>query len=191
MTLTRSITRLALVTASLLLIPLVAMQFTSEVNWTGSDFVFAGVVLFGAGLTFILIARKWNNTTYRLAVGVAVVAGFLLVWANAAVGLIGSEHNPANLLYGGVLVVALLGAFVARFRPLGMSNAMFAAALTYVLVTAVALFVWKPTGAAAEPQAPLLNVLVANGVFAALWAIAGLLFRRASTTSSDSGHQLA
>jgi hypothetical protein len=191
MTLTQSITRLALVTAFLLLIPLVAMQFTQEVNWTGSDFVFAGVVLFGAGLAFILIARKWNNTTYRLAVGVAVVAGFLLVWANAAVGLIGSEHNPANLLYGGVLVVALLGAFVARFRPLGMYNAMFAAALTYVLVTAVALLVWKPTGAAAEPQAPLLNVLVANGVFAALWAVAGLLFRRASATSPDAGRHLA
>jgi hypothetical protein len=191
MTLTQSITRLALVTAFLLLIPLVAMQFTHEVNWTGSDFVFAGVVLFGAGLVFVLIARKWNSTLYRMAVGVAVAAGLLLVWANAAVGLIGSEHNPANLLYGGVLAVALLGAFAARFRPLGMSNAMFAAALTYVVVTAVALFVWKPTGAAAEPQAPLVNVLVANGFFAALWAVAGVLFRRASATGSNSGCQLA
>lgn len=191
MTLPQSIVRIALATALLLLIPLVAMQFTAEVNWTGSDFVFAGVVLFGAGLTFVLIARKWDNGAYRLAVGVAVLAGLLLVWANAAVGLIGSEHNPANVLYGGVLAVALIGAFAARFRPLGMSNAMFAAALVYVLVTAVALFVWKPTGAAAEPQAPLLNVLVANGIFAALWAVAGLLFRRASATSSHLGRQLA
>jgi hypothetical protein len=191
MTLTQSIVRLALATAFLLLIPLVAMQFTNEVAWTGSDFVFAGVMLFGAGLTFMLIARKWNSTTYRIAVGVAVAAGLLLVWANAAVGLVGSEHNPANLLYGGVLAVALIGAFVARFRPLGMSNAMFAAALTYVLVTAVALFIWKPTGAAAEPQVHLVNVLVANGVFAALWAVAGLLFRRAGATGSNQNRQLA
>ncbi len=31
----------------LLLLPAVAMRFTAEVNWTGSDFVFAAVLLFG------------------------------------------------------------------------------------------------------------------------------------------------
>ena len=191
MTLTQSITRIALATALLLLIPLVAMQFTKEVVWTLADFVFAAVVFFGAGLTYVLIARKWNSTAYRMAVGVAVAAGFLLVWVNAAVGLIGSEDNPANLLYGGVLAVALSGAIAARFRPLGLSRAMFAAALTYVLVTVVALFVWKPTGTAAEPSVYLLNVLVANGLLAALWVVSGLLFRRASATASNADRQLA
>lgn len=193
MTLTQSITRVAFATALLLLIPFVAMQFTREVVWTLSDFVFAAVVLFGAGLLFVLIARKWDNTAYRLAVGVGVAAGLLLVWANAAVGLVGSEHNPANLLYGSVLLVALIGAFVARFRPLGMSRAMFGAALTYAVVTLIALFVWKPTGAAAEPQVGLVNVLGINAVFAALWAVAGWLFRRASATGSgsDSSRRLA
>ncbi|SHL17298.1 hypothetical protein [Hymenobacter psychrotolerans] len=191
MTLSKSLLRIALATGLLLLIPLVAMQFTQEVNWTFSDFVFAAVLLFGTGLTYVLIARKWNSLTYKLAVGVGVAAGLLLVWANAAVGLIGSEHNPANLLYLGVPVVALVGAFVARFQPLGMSKAMFAAALTYVAVTAIALFVWKPTGAAAEPNAPMLNVLVANGVFAAIWAVSGLLFRRASATGSTLNQHLA
>lgn len=191
MSLTKSLVRLALVTAFLLLIPLVAMQFTQEVNWTFSDFVFAGVVLFGAGLTFILVARMGNSGTYRLAAGVAVAAGLLLVWANAAVGLVGSEDNPVNLLYGAVLVVALVGAIVARFRPRGTANAMFAASFTYALITVLALFVWTPTGAAAEPAAPLLNVVVANGVFAALWAVAGILFRRADTTSTGFKQQLA
>ncbi|HEX8504990.1 MAG TPA: hypothetical protein VF630_06455 [Hymenobacter sp.] len=191
MTLTKSITRVALATGLILLIPLVAMQFTREVNWTGSDFVIMGVLIFGAGLAFVLIARKWDNATYRLAVGVAVAAALLLVWANLAVGLVGSEHNPANLLYGAVLAVALMGAFVARFRPLRMSFAMFGASLTYVVVTAIALFVWKPTGAAAEPQAPMVNVLIGNGVFAALWVVSGLLFRRAGATGSSRGQQLA
>jgi hypothetical protein len=191
MTLTKSILRIALVTAFVLLIPLVAMQFTTEVNWTLSDFVVAGVLLFGAGLLFTLLARLGNNRPYRLAVGVAVAAGFLLVWANLAVGLVGSEHNPANLLYGSVLAVALGGAFIARFQPLGMSRAMFATALTYVVVTAIALLVWPPATANAEPIANLPNVLVGNGLFAALWAVSGWLFQRASTTGSQLSQQLA
>ncbi|GAB2791351.1 hypothetical protein HNQ93_003465 [Hymenobacter luteus] len=191
MTLPKSILRVALATGLLLLIPLLAMQFTQEVVWTFSDFVFAGVLLFGTGTAYVLIARKWNNTTYKLAVGVGVAAGLLLVWANAAVGLVGSEDNPANLLYLGVPVVALTGAIMARFRPLGMSNAMFAASLTYVAITAIALFVWTPTGAAAEPQVHSVNVLVANGVFAAIWAVSGWLFRRASATGSTLHQQVA
>lgn len=191
MSLTKSLLLVALATGLLLLIPLVAMQYTAEVNWTFSDFVFAAVVLFGAGSTFVLIARMGSNGTYRLAAGVGVVAGLLLVWANAAVGLVGSEHNPANMLYALVLLVALGGAIAARFRPLGTSNAMFAASLTYVIITVLALFVWTPTGAGAEPTAPLLNVVVANGVFATLWAVAGILFRRADTTSTGFKQQLA
>jgi hypothetical protein len=191
MTLTKSILRIALVTAFILLIPLVAMQFTAEVNWTLSDFVVAGVLLFGAGLLFTLLARLGNSRPYRLAVGAAVTAGFLLVWANLAVGLVGSEHNPANLLFGSVLVVALGGAFIARFQPLGMSRAMFAAALTYVVVTAIALLVWPPAAANAEPVANLPNVLVGNGLFAGLWAISGWLFQRASTTGPQLSQQLA
>jgi hypothetical protein len=191
MTLIKSISLVALGTALLLLIPLVANQYADGEGWSPGDFVAAGVMLFGSGVTFVLIARKWDNTLYRLGVAVAVAAGLLLLWANAAVGLVGSEDNPANLLYVGVLAVAFIGALVARFRPLGMSRAMFGAALTYVVVTAVALFVWKPTGAGAEPSVHLLNVLVANGVFAALWAVAGLLFQRASTAGPGKSPRLA
>lgn len=190
MTLTKSIARVALTTGLLLLIPLTAKLFLADMAWDLFDFIAAGILLFGAGLTFVLIARMGNNATYRIAAGVAVAAGLLLVWANLAVGLVGSEDNPANLLYGGVLAVALFGAFAARFRPLGMSNAMFAAALTYVVVTAVALFVWKPSGAAAEPSVRLVNVLVANGLFAAFWAVSGWLFRRASNSNSNLNQQL-
>ncbi len=42
----------------LLLIPLVAMQFTNEVNWTLSDFVVAAVLLLGTGLIFEFVMRK-------------------------------------------------------------------------------------------------------------------------------------
>lgn len=191
MTLAQTLVRVALATAVLLLIPLGAMQLTHEVAWTLADFMVAGPLLFGTGLTYACLARLGNNATYRVALGVAVLAGLLLVWATLAVGLVGSEHNPANLLYGSVLAVAAIGALVARFRPLGMSRAMFGAALTYVLVTVIALVVWVPPAAAAEPPAGRVDVLLANAAFAALWAAAGGLFRRASALSSQPRQQLA
>ena len=186
MTLTKSITRLALATVCLLLIPLVAMQFSSEVVWTLSDFVIAGILLFGTGLTYLLVARLGNNGAYRLAVGVAVLAGLLLVWVNLAVGFIGSEDNPANLLYGGVLAVAFTGAIVARFRPQGMAYAMFAAALVQFVVPFVAAAIWRP-----EVNMGMVQVLVLNTIFAGIWATSGGLFRRASGTGSTLSHQPA
>jgi hypothetical protein len=186
MTLTQSITRVALGTALLLLIPLVAMQFTSEVVWTLSDFVIAGALLFGTGLTYLLVARLGNNGTYRLAVGIAVMAGLLLIWGNLAVGFIGNEDNPANLLYGGVLAVAAIGAIAARFRPQGMAYAMFAAALAQFVVPLIAAAIWQP-----EVDLGMMQVLALNTVFAGIWATSGWLFRRASGAASTLSHQLA
>ncbi len=174
MTLTKSLTRLALATVGLLLIPLVAMQFTKEVNWTLSDFIVMGVLLFGAGLTYVLVARLGSNGSYRLGAGVAVAAGLLLVWGNLAVGFIGNEDNPANLLYGAVLLVAAVGALVARFRAPGMARAMFGAALTQVAVPLVAAAIWRP-----ELNLGMLYVVALNTIFAGIWAVAGWLFRRA------------
>lgn len=179
MTLSQSIGRVALGTASLLLIPLMANLLVAGMAWSVVDFMVAGTLLFGAGLAFVLLARLGDSTPYRLGVGVAVTAGLLLVWANLAVGLVGSEDNPANLLYGSVLAVALLGAVAARFRPLGMARAMFGAALSYVAVTLIALFGWPPS-TAAEPMGHLPNALAANAAFAGLWAVAGGLFSRAA-----------
>lgn len=191
MTLTKSISLVALGTALLLLIPLTAKLTMPGMLWTAEDFVAAGIMLFGSGLTFVLIARMGDNSMYKLATGLGVAAGFLLVWANLAVGLVGSEDNPVNLLYGLVLVVALIGSIAARFRPLGMSNAMFAASLTYVVITIIALFIWPPAAEATEPSVLRINEIVANGLFAAVWAGSGWLFRRASASSSHQNRQLA
>ena len=75
------------VTLLLLCIPLVAMQFTEEVNWTLSDFVVMGALLFVTGLVFEYAMRKLKTTTQRLiAVGV-IALGFLYIWAELAVGV--------------------------------------------------------------------------------------------------------
>jgi len=71
----------------LLLIPLVAMQFTDEVNWTALDFVVAGFLLLGTGLIFDLIIRNIKNTKYRIAISVVLLLVLLLTWAELAVGI--------------------------------------------------------------------------------------------------------
>ncbi len=82
-----SILRIVLVTAAILLIPLVAMQFTDQVVWTLSDFVMAGVLLLGTGLLRELIVRKVTKTSHRIILVGALFAALLLVWADLAVGI--------------------------------------------------------------------------------------------------------
>src|ERR687897_1390788 len=130
----RSVFGVALATAFVLLIPLLAAP-----AWTLNDFVVAGALIFGTGLTYKLVARKAGNITYRAAVGIALAAAFLLVWLTGAVGIIGSEDNNANSMYIGVLGVGILGAIVARFRPHGMARMLLATALAQALVAVIAL----------------------------------------------------
>lgn len=158
--------RIVLTTALILLLPLIAMRFTDEVVWDPADFAVAGVLLIGAGLTFELIARKAGNFAYRAAVCIAVTAALLLVWVNLAVGIIGNEGNPANLMYLGVLAVGIVGAVVARFQSYGMARALLAMALAQVLIAVIALI----TG--------LGQTFVMTGFFIALWLTSAWLFRK-------------
>ena len=124
--------------ALILLIPVVAMQFSDEWNWDLFDFVFAGTLLFGAGLTYELVAKKGGTTAYRAAVGVAVATALVLVWVNAAVGIIG-DHEFFNLMYFGVLAIGAVAAIIARFEPQGMARALLAVAIAQMLVPLIVL----------------------------------------------------
>jgi len=170
----KTIIRILLTTASLLLLPLLAMQFTDEVAWDLADFVVAGALLAGTGFTYELVARKGGNIAYRAAVGIALAAALLLVWLNLAVGIIGNEDNPANLMYIGVLIVGLIGAVIARLEPRGMARALFATALAQALVLVIALIIWKPAFTSG-----VLGVFALNAFFAVLFVGSALLFRRA------------
>ena len=86
----KQLLRVVLVTAAILLIPFVAMQFTGEVNWTASDFVIMGVLLFGTGLLLQFAANKIRSTKSRLLAIAAIAFVFLFVWAELAVGIVGS-----------------------------------------------------------------------------------------------------
>lgn len=74
----------------LLLLPLIAMQFTSEVNWTFSDFIVAGVLLFGTGGLIELAVRKIHKVITRVWVILGILVALLLVWIELAVGIFGT-----------------------------------------------------------------------------------------------------
>ena len=158
--------------ALLLLLPLAAMQFTAEVNWTAEDFVFAGVLFGSVGLAFEFIVRKSASLAYRLGAALAVVAAFLTIWVNAAVGMIGD--GPYNLLFGGVLLIALIGAVVARFEAAGMARAMVAAAIAQGLLSAV--------GMATDVHGGVLSM-----TFVGPWLLAAWLFRKAGRDRALAG----
>lgn len=79
-----------LTVAFLLLIPLIAMQFTNEVNWSFFDFIVAGLLLIGTGLAFELVMRKIRKPRYRIAVFATILIVLVLIWVELAVGIFGT-----------------------------------------------------------------------------------------------------
>ena len=162
--------------ALILLLPLVAMQFTEEVNWNVADFAFAATLIIGTGLTYELAVRKRSSVVYRAGVGVALAAVFILIWANGAVGIIGTENNSANLMYGGVFAIGVVGTILARLQPRGMARALYAMAFAQVVVAVIAL---AGGLGAADPSWPL-DLLGLTAFFVALFVGSALLFQKAA-----------
>ena len=152
----------------LLALPAIAMQIgAGGVDWSAGDFIVMGAMLGLACGACELAARASGNGSYRLAAGIATGTAFLTVWVNLAVGMIGTEDNPYNQLFGGVLLVALAGSVVARFRPRGMAWAMSAAAALQAILAAIGLSV--------DQRGAILGM-----IFALPWLLSALLFRRAA-----------
>jgi hypothetical protein len=119
----------------------------------------------------------WHSMRYKLALGLALTAAFLIVWLNAAAGLIGIEDDdPANLLYVGVLAIAFIGAVMARLQPRGLARAFLATALALTLVGAIALRL--------PNTASSLQIVTLHGIFVVMFAIASLLAWRTARKGS-------
>jgi hypothetical protein len=89
-TLGRDLGRVLIGTAAILLLPLLAMRFTREVNWGPLDFAVAAILLAGTGSVYVLLTRKLRTAIQRRAIGGGLLLTFLLVWAELAVGVFGS-----------------------------------------------------------------------------------------------------
>ncbi|WP_138429056.1 hypothetical protein [Fodinibius saliphilus] len=174
----KSIGKLALATVILLLLPLLAMQYTNEVMWTLSDFIVGGILIFSTGVTYLLVTQKLapkigNKSIYKIAVGFTLFSGLFLIWANLAVGIIGAENNPFNLIYFGVIAIGIIGSLITRFKPKEMSHLMFATAICLVGITINAL----TSGMQNNPDSSVFEILGINGLFISLFLVSALLFR--------------
>ena len=164
--------------AGLLILPAVAMNFTAEVNWTLSDFLIMGLMIGCVGLGIELAVRATRNNKYRGGAAAALLTGFLVTWANGAVGIIGNEDHPANLMFFAVIGIAIGGAFLARFKARGMARTMALAALGQFAVPLIAMAIWSP-----PIDLGLIKTLLFNSVFACLWLASAWLFREASESA--------
>ncbi len=179
--LSKNLLYLAAGTATILLIPFIAMQFTPEVVWTLSDFIIAGALILGTGCTYLFITRKSGTNAYRVAVGLALGTGFFLIWSNLAVGVIGSEDNPINLAYFGVIAIGIIGAFFSSFKADGMVITLFVAAMAQALIAFVAIF----GGYYQSPPSSVMEILGVNGFFVTLWIVSALMFRYAAQKEAE------
>lgn len=154
--------------AGLLSLPLIAMRFTNEVNWTAFDFLVMGMMLAAVCLAFELALRMARNGYYMLGAGLAAGTAFLITWSNLAVGIVGNENNPVNLIFFGIVAIAVVGTLVSRLQPSGMARTMLVAGFAQAATVVLALF----------KEAPIVAVI--PGVFTAMWLLSSVLFGKAA-----------
>jgi hypothetical protein len=157
-------------------IGLLTIPLINKWPWTLSDFIFAGVMFAIVGGTLELAIRASGNTSYRAGAAVALGTAFLTVWINLAVGIIGNENNPLNLMFFGVIAAAIVGAIVAKFEAAGMGRAMIVAATLQGLIGVGTLLAgW---GSSEPPGIVKLFILIE--LFGGGWLLSAWLFRSAA-----------
>ena len=152
---------------------LLLLPYVGDAPWSMGDYIFAAILFGGIGLAFELIVRTSSSLAYRLGAALAIVAAFLIVHATGAVGMIGDEGDPYNLLFFGVIALALAGAIAAGFRAQGMAYAMAGA------------FVAQ-TGLSVGGMPMDLRGGILSAVLGGVWLLSAALFWRDAQSSHAS-----
>lgn len=153
---------------ALLSLPAIAMWAGADgVLWTASDFVIFAIMLAILGGGIELAMLRSSNLAYRLGAIAACGIGFLTIWADLAVGMIGSENNDYNLIFLGIVLAAAIGAALVRGNAGGMSKVTFTAG--------AAQFVTAAIGYSADPRGAVFSM-----AFAVPWLVSGALFASAA-----------
>lgn len=111
-------------------------------------------------------------TAHRAGLALAAATALFLFWAMGALGVIGEEGDPADLMYLGVLGIAVGGAVGSRLEAGGMARAMAATAIAQGLVSVIALLM----GEHLSPVTSVVEILGVNAMFIVLFATSALLF---------------
>ena len=125
-----------------------------------------------------------ETDSYRFATILALATAFILVWLIGAVGVIGVEGDPFDLMYFGVLAVGIIRAITTRLQPHGMARALLATALAQALVTVIALIIGKHQSSASSVP----EILILNGFFIALFLGSSRLFGNAARDETAAGN---
>lgn len=78
---------IALATVAVLSVPFVSMQFSEEVNWSFTDFLVVGFLLFGGASLFVHVARVAPRK-YRALIGIGFAIAIFAAWVHLAVGIV-------------------------------------------------------------------------------------------------------
>lgn len=156
---------------ALLILPAIAMRLTPEVDWTASDFIFAAIILTALGIGGEIAFRVGRSAPHRMGIGIAAIGGFLTVWINGAVGMLGSEGEATNLAFIAMAGVAAVLSFLVWFRPSSMRWIMTVLSAGQFAVGVAAGF-WTMPGHAIE-----WGVLA---FFALIWGAAAACFHAAN-----------
>jgi hypothetical protein len=160
---------------ALVLAPLVARQFTAEVQWDETDFIIATVIFGIIGALVELTVRLTANPFARAGSFLAILAGLMVLWANLSVGMIGEAGNPVNLLFGVVLLIAVAGAWLSMLHWLILPSFMLAAGVTQF---AIGLFAGI---LASDFRGGLFTILLST-----LWWLASVFFAIAGRSQRGS-----
>lgn len=161
---------------TLIIIIILTKQFISKIEWNETIAYILIILTIGA-IYELWQLLKIHNRTYRIALSVGIFGAFLILRVNGAVGIIGSEDNPANLMYWVVLLIMLIGSLISRFKEHWMSLTFFSAAIVQILIPIFALFIWPATVSWGE--AGIMGVFIFNSVFAGIFIISALFFQHA------------
>jgi len=112
----------------------------------------------------------------KKAYWIGFVSLFLLLWANGAVGIIGSENQDANKLYYLILIWIVLGMFLSRFKLMGMYYTFLIAAFIQLIIPFVAMLIWKDLS---WGGLGMHGVVLINTVFAFLFVLSAIFFQKA------------
>lgn len=156
--------------AALILAPAVAGRLTDEMAWDRADFILVAIMLAAACGAWELAMRKTRNRAYSAGAVAAAGAALLLFLVNGAVGFIGTEDNPVNLLFFGVLTLAFGGAIIVRFRAAGLARTMAVTAGTQIVAAGLALLM--------VPD--VQGFLLGTAMFVPIWLLSSWLFARAA-----------